>query len=127
MWANIFRTNKMPFDESFRDLISGRGFERYQPGLVARFKAHGIGYAVTYGEPTPKPAMWLDFETDDAIGRVSLWASGECDLEVVDVKTGGYLLLEHHEFKTVEDFFATYTKVPLLLRRLRGEILPPIE
>jgi hypothetical protein len=114
----------MSFDESFPDLISGRGFERYQSGLVARFKAHRIGYSVTYGESTPKPAMWLDFETDAAIGRVTLWESGECDMEVLDATTGGDLLREHHEFKTTEEFFATYPKVPLLLRKMRGDILP---
>ena len=114
----------MTCDESFPDLISGRGFERYQSGLVARFKAHRIRYSVTYGEPTPKPAMWLYFGTDAAIGRITLWESGECDMEVLDVTTGGDLLREHHEFKTTKEFFATYPKVPLLLRKMRGDILP---
>lgn len=79
---------------------------------------------MTYGEPTSKPSMSLDFETDDAIGRVTLWESGECDMEVLDAATGGDLLREHHEFKTTEEFFATYPKVPLLLRKMRGDILP---
>ncbi|MEO6473605.1 hypothetical protein [Luteolibacter sp.] len=114
----------MPFHESFPDLISGRGFDSYQSGLVARFKAHRIDYSVTYGAPSPKSAMWLDFETDDAIGRVTLWESGECDMEVLDATTGGDLLREHYEFKTTEEFFATYPKVPLLLRKMRGDILP---
>lgn len=117
----------MPFDESFSDLITRRGFDQYQSGLVARFKARGIGYSVIYGEPTQKPAMWLDFETDDAIGRVTLWESGECDLEVLDATTGCDLLREHHQFKTTEEFFATYPKVPLLLRKLRGDVLPVSE
>lgn len=114
----------MPSDESFPDLISDRGFERFQTGLVARFRAHGISYSVTYGEPTQKTAMWLDFETDDAIGRVTLWESGECDMEVLDATTGGDLLREHHDFKTTEEFHATYPKVPLLLRKIRGDVLP---
>jgi hypothetical protein len=114
----------MPSDESFPDLISGRGFERFQTGLVARFRAHRISYSVTYGEPTQKTAMWLDFETVDAIGRVTLWESGECDMEVLDATTGGDLLREHHDFKTTKEFHATYPKVPLLLRKIRGDVLP---
>ena len=67
--------------------------------------------------------MWLDYETENAIGRVTLWESGECDLEVMDVATGADLLREHHEFKTPDEFFHTYPKVPLLLRKLRGDKL----
>ena len=114
----------MPSDESFPELISGRGFERFQTGLVARFRAQSISYSVTYGEPTQKTAMWLDFETVDAIGRITLWESGECDMEVLDATTGRDLLREHHDFKTTEEFHATYPKVPLLLRKIRGDVFP---
>lgn len=110
--------------ESFPELISGRKFEVYQVGLVSRWRAHRIGYEVTYGEPTAKPAMWLDFTTDQAIGRVTLWESGECDMEVLNSITGEDILREHHEFKSSEEFFDTYPKVPLLLRRLRGDHMP---
>lgn len=114
----------MSFDQTFSDLISGRGFDRFQSGLVARFEAAGINYSVTYGQPTSKSAMWLDFETEDAIGRVTLWESGECDMEVLDATTGGDLLREHYEFMTTREFFDTYPKVPLLLRKMRDDIVP---
>ena len=114
----------MPADESFSELISGRGLERYQDGLRSRFRAHRIGYSVVYGEPTSKPAMWLDFETTEAIGRVTIWESGECDMEVVDATTGEDLLREHHFFDSTDEFHSTYPKVPLLLRRILGDTLP---
>ena len=82
---------------------------------------------MAYGDPTSEPALRLDFETDDAIGRVTLWESGECDMEVSDTRRGADLLSEHHEFKTTDVFFAAYPKVPLLLRKIRGDILSPGE
>jgi hypothetical protein len=113
--------------ESFSDLISGRGFDRFQTGLIARWRAHRIGYDLNYGRPTSKPSMTLDFTTNQGVGRVTLWESGECDLEVLDCATGGHLLEEHHEFANPNEFFATYPKVPLLLRKLRGDISLELE
>ncbi|MDP1586392.1 MAG: hypothetical protein Q8M07_01500 [Prosthecobacter sp.] len=114
----------MCLDDSFADLITHQGFDRYQLGLIARWQAHRIGYSLSYGEPTSKPSMGLDYETADAIGRVTLWESGECDLEVIDATTGADLLREHHVFKTPREFFDAYPKVPLLLRKLRGDVMP---
>jgi len=107
--------------ETFPELVSGHQFDRYQTGLISRWRARSIGYELTYGTPTAKSAMWLDFTTDQAIGRVTLWESGECDMEVIDCATGGDILREHFDFKSSEEFFATYPKVPLLLLRLRGD------
>ncbi|WAC18897.1 hypothetical protein OVA24_16825 [Luteolibacter sp. SL250] len=114
----------MSYPESFTELVSRRGFERYQDALIARWKAHRIDYRLTYGLLASKPAMHMDFDTAQAVGRVSLWESGECDLEVLDAESGNHLLLEHHEFSTPEEFFETYARVPLLLRKIRGDELP---
>lgn len=116
----------MPFEETFHNLISGRGFDRYQPGLISRWRAFRIGYSLSYGKPTAKPSLCLDYESENAIGRVTLWESGECDLEVMDVATGADFLREHHDFTTPHEFFHAYPKVPLLLRKLRGEKLSQI-
>ncbi len=105
--------------ETFTELISGRKFDRYQAGLIARWRAWRIGYELTYGRATSKPSMCLDFTTNEAIGQIILWESGECDMEVLDCATGENILKEHHEFQSSEAFFHTYPKVPLFLRQLR--------
>jgi hypothetical protein len=105
----------MHFPWTFPELISGREFERFQSGLEARFEANRIDYKLTYGEPTAKPAMWMDYETDSAIGRVTLWESGECDMEVLEAKSGEDLLRETHTFPNAHAFFDAYPKVPNLV------------
>lgn len=112
---------------SFSDLISGKAFDQFQRGLVARWRARRIGYQLIYGPATSKPSMSLHFSTDQGIGTVILWESGECDLEVLDSATGSYLLQEHHQFRSSDEFFTTYPKVPLLLRKLRGDTWPEME
>jgi len=88
----------MFYPDPFTELVSQRGFERYQDALIARWKAHRINCSLTYGLLGSNPAMHMDFETDQAVGQVSLWESGECDLEVIDAESGCHLLLEHHDF-----------------------------
>jgi hypothetical protein len=112
---NVISRNPVSFTETFPELISGRGFDRYQAGLNARFLAKRIDYRLTYGEPTAKPLMFMDYDTPSAVGRVTLWESGECDMEVLDAETGEDLLREHHEFSDAEAFFSTYPKVPNLV------------
>ena len=105
----------MHFPWTFPELITGRKFDLFQSGLESRFVANRVGYKLTYGESTAKPAMWMDYETDFAIGRVTLWESGECDMEVLDAESGYDLLRETHTFPDADAFFASYTKVPNLV------------
>jgi len=98
------------------ELISKRGFDKFQPGLVARFKAFHLNYGLTYGAPTDNPAMCLDFESPLHLGRVIVWESGECDLEVLEVSSGKTVLLEHHQLNSEIEFHHLLPKVALLMR-----------
>lgn len=62
------------------ELIAGRGFDKFQPGLNSRFAAFGFAYELKYCEPTDNTPMQLDFETPLHLGRVTAWESGACDL-----------------------------------------------
>src|SRR4051794_39488249 len=55
------------------ELISGLGFDKYQPGLTSRFAAYRFAYKLTYCEPTDNTAMRLDFESPLHLGRVTAW------------------------------------------------------
>ena len=57
--------------EPLKNLISGRNFDRFQPGLKSRFAAYRLQYTLTYCEPSDNSAMRLDFETMQLIGRVT--------------------------------------------------------
>lgn len=108
----------MARSDSFEELVTERGFDRYQSGLVVRFQAYRLEYKLSYGEPTAKPCLWMDFSSERTrtIGRVTLWESGECDLEVIDSKSGDDILRETHSFSSPDLFFSTYPKVPILMR-----------
>src|SRR4051794_5526492 len=98
------------------ELVSGRGFERYQPGLRSRFGANRFRYEVTYREPTVNPAIRIDLESAQQIGRIAAWESGACDLEVIDVSTGETALFEHRELRNEDEFHQALARLFLFLR-----------
>ena len=98
------------------NLIENKGFDQYQEGLKSRFKAYNLKYNLVYCEPTNKTAMYLDFESDKQVGRVTVWVSGECDMEVLDIISGERVFDEVHQFKTEEEFFDIYPKLVIYMR-----------
>lgn len=98
------------------ELISGHGFDRFQPGLNARFKGYGFVYNLTYCEPTEDPTMRLDFESPLHFGRVTAWESGACDLEVIEIQTGKVVFFEHHELSSESEFHNILPKLVLFMR-----------
>lgn len=98
------------------NLISGRNFDQFQPGLESRFAAYQLQYALTYCETTNNPAMCLDFENSKYLGRVTVWESGHCDMEVIDIGSGKNVFLEHHQFSDELEFHKTYSKLVVFMR-----------
>jgi len=107
------------------ELISGRGFDEFQPGLTARFKAYGFAYQLTYCEPSDDTAMRLDFDSPLHLGRVTAWESGACDLEVVEISTGRIVFSEHHQLNSDREFHSILPKLVLFMRDATGWPEPP--
>mgnify|MGYP000890527522 FL=1 len=53
-----------------------------------------------------KRSAWLEFEGEDAAGQLTVWASGECELEAYRVADGAVVLLEHRDLATAEDLWS---------------------
>jgi hypothetical protein len=99
-------------------LILNRDFEKFEGALQDLCRRLGLKYEVTYCEPTANAALRLDFDSVEAIGRVTAWVSGACDLEVLEVASGQTVLWEHHEVASSEDFQLLYPKVPEFMKLL---------
>lgn len=104
------------------ELIRNRGFDRYQGGLDSRFRAYKFEYQLTYGEPSDNSAMYVDFAYQNQQGRMTVWESGECDLEVLDSQTGQNILCKHYELKEERDFHLLLANFALYFRD--GKNLP---
>src|SRR5215204_901003 len=98
------------------ELISGRGFDRFQPGLISRFRAYKFAYKLTYCEPTADTAMRLDFKTPLHVGRAIAWESGACELEAVEISTGRTAFQERHQLYSEGEFHKLLPRLVLFLR-----------
>jgi hypothetical protein len=107
-------------NEPLKNLISGGGFDRFQPGLESRFAAYRLQYALTYRKPSDNSAMRLNFETMNLSGRVTVWESGHCDMEVIDVESGDSVFYEHHQFSNEIEFHRTFPKLVVYMRDAFG-------
>lgn len=84
------------------NLVKERGFDRFQDGLKARF--FDYKYELTYHPITSNSAMSIDFEKSGKIGRMTVWESGECDVEALEMKSGKLLFWKHYELKDEREF-----------------------
>jgi hypothetical protein len=102
-------------------LISGRNFERFQDSLKSRFAAYHLKYELTYCEPSDNSAMRLDFESLRLLGRVTIWESGHCEMEVIDIISSENVFYEHHQFTSEREFHKTFPKLVIFMRDAFGE------
>ena len=77
-------------------------FERWFLDIapVLRERGHSIEWQDA-GHGIGKPSAYAQLETPVQIARATIWSSGECELEALDVASGAQLVNEHHVFKDV--------------------------
>lgn len=102
--------------EPLADLIIRRGFDRFQDGLRSRFCAYRFRYTLTYCEPAGDPAVCIDLESLQQTGRLIAWASGACDLEVLDAATGRNVLWEHYDLQSEDEFHQALARLAVFMR-----------
>ncbi|MBD2603586.1 hypothetical protein H6G81_03340 [Scytonema hofmannii FACHB-248] len=97
-------------------LILERGFDRFQSGLRSRFAAYRLEYTLTYCEPSDNSAMRLDFESSLHLGRVTVWESGACEMDILEISTGNNVFYESHQFNNKKEFYQTYPRLVIFMR-----------
>jgi hypothetical protein len=67
--------------------------KRWLLARVTAYEARGVTFTLVQGGVnTPDPSFYVDVDTARFIGRICCWSSGQCDLEILDVRTGERIL-----------------------------------
>lgn len=69
-----------------------------------RLAERGIRVVGTSETERHKPSVCIDYEGEEAIGRILIWTSGEIDMEVLDRESETFRYLHHI---TIEDLQAS--------------------
>ena len=56
------------------------------------------------------PGMYADFYTETRIGRITIWSTGDCDLEILDADSACQLFWEHRLVSPSTDFASAFQK-----------------
>jgi hypothetical protein len=95
--------------ESLHRLISERGFEDFRTGLEGRFRANRLAYTIHYGAP-PSFSLFVRLESEERIGEVCAWESGDCEVQLGEFKKDGIKSV-HHQLKSDYDFHSRLAEV----------------
>jgi hypothetical protein len=68
------------------------------------FEKRGITFSFSKLQiETDKPGQYVDIYSQKQLARVSLWETGECDLEIIDDKTGAYVSWENRTIESKDE------------------------
>jgi len=73
---------------------------------------------------TSKPSAFADFDTDNAIGRISAWVSGEFDFQVLRRSDGSDVLMRHDHVPSLDapSLEATYVHFLRMMKHPSGTV-----
>lgn len=78
-------------------------FEEWLRFNEPQLKDKNIRIEITRPEVSSnKESAYVDIDTDSLIARVTLWDTGECDMEIIDPETDETTLYRHVIFQSTE-------------------------
>lgn len=63
--------------------------------LAGELSALRLNASLTYGDPSPNPALRVDIDGSSAIGRFTWWSDGRAHVEALHVADGANLMSAH--------------------------------
>jgi hypothetical protein len=66
----------------------------------ARWRSAGLTCELVKGRPTDKPASWLILSASDALGQLTVWATGEAEMDWGTPDNGGS---RHYDLESRDD------------------------
>lgn len=91
-------------DNTFKDLISGRGFERSLNHYFLNLPDEGVDYRHVYSQADENPFLRIDLDNHRVMSRITQWQSGHCIIETVSFKNSAWLNKDELKFSSMAEF-----------------------
>lgn len=80
-------------------------FEKWVVAHGNDFKEQGFVYEVTKSPlDISNPSVRVDFDNDKYLSRITVWSTGECKLEAIDIETEDTILDRFFVLESDNDF-----------------------
>ena len=56
------------------------------------------GFSITVGdvvEGVDNPSINIDFDSDNTMGRITVWSTGDCNMDVIEIDSEQHLMARH--------------------------------
>jgi len=88
----------------FTDLITGHDFDQQLDRYFDNLTSTDVDYLYAYSKPGKNPCLIIDFDNHLQLSRITLWESGECDIEAIALAGSTKIIGEISELKTMGEF-----------------------
>ncbi len=72
--------------------------DNFESGIIKKaiyLDQNGVSVIIKRSAPSDNNSTRADFDTSNGIGKITLWESGDCDFELLDVNTEKTILWEN--------------------------------
>ena len=91
--------------EPLREFITSRELEKILPGKIAHLREHEEASELHFSDKVVA-TLWFRWDGKKCLSQISLWESGDCDVEIADIKSGEFLPFRHKRCQTKEEFYS---------------------
>ncbi len=95
-------------DRPLEGLISGKGWKGLWDLIQQLAGSAGVQAEATFCSPTDNSALRVDVSGKQRVGRITVWESGACELEALDVSTGRSTFSSHSDAASERDFLKAF-------------------
>lgn len=88
----------------FKELISKC---RFQERYIQHFQGledEGIDYRHVYSQPEDNPYIIVDLDNHQFMARLTLWASGDCEVDVISFKDSSVIVRDAFEYTSLDEY-----------------------
>lgn len=96
--------------EPLYTFITSRELKAQLPELTAPLKPYEETSELRFSEEMVA-SLWFRWEGKKSMAHIGLWESGDCDVDIADVKSGGFFPFRHRRCKTKEEFYAMFREM----------------
>lgn len=99
----------LPKGHYLPDISTNKMIQRFITYIKEQMNNQSCIYEI-HENKTYVHSMYVDFDNDFNLGRMTLWEDNSCVMEILNIETGNSLFSERYEFTLFDELLKEYQK-----------------
>ncbi len=100
--------------EPLRAFITSRELETILPGKIAHLREQEAAAELHFSDQVVA-TLWFRWEGKKSLSQISLWESGDCEVEIADITSGEFLPFRQKRCQTKEEFYSMLDEMIMIV------------